>query len=149
MRHVASLAYICPQETFHKPKVFSRGLSWFKKWLGKADDVRRLLHSLGRFLSHRNIKELVACAVSESSKTRDERVVYRNFTEKETATDWTGDRFGPQVVDQEQSYCSFRDLEIWDTRLRPGFDDLRRLWCGRWSRVSSLIIVVEIGKWKA
>ncbi|CAM6124426.1 unnamed protein product [Calypogeia fissa] len=53
----------------------------------KADDVRRLLHSLGRYLSHRNVKELVACAVAESSKARDERIVYRNFTEKETTTD--------------------------------------------------------------
>nr|XP_024373654.1 uncharacterized protein LOC112281406 isoform X1 [Physcomitrium patens]PNR55140.1 hypothetical protein PHYPA_006034 [Physcomitrium patens] len=50
----------------------------------KSDDLRRLLHCLGKFLTHRNVKDIVACAVSESSKsTRDDRIIYRIFTEKE------------------------------------------------------------------
>ncbi|BBN17937.1 hypothetical protein MPTK1_7g18160 [Marchantia polymorpha subsp. ruderalis] len=49
----------------------------------KADDLRRILHGLGKFLSQRNVKDLVACAVTESSKSRDERIVYRSFTEKD------------------------------------------------------------------
>ncbi|XP_024390876.1 uncharacterized protein [Physcomitrium patens] len=54
----------------------------------KSDDLRRLLHSLGKFLSHRNVKDIVACAVTESSKSsRDDRVVYRTFTEKEVEVD--------------------------------------------------------------
>jgi hypothetical protein len=54
----------------------------------KSDDIRRLLHCLGKFLSHRNVKDIVACAVSESSKSsRDDRIVYRNFTEKEVEVD--------------------------------------------------------------
>ncbi|KAL2613073.1 hypothetical protein R1flu_024765 [Riccia fluitans] len=49
----------------------------------KADDLRRILHGLGKFLSQRNVKDLVACAVSESCKSREERIVYRSFTEKD------------------------------------------------------------------
>lgn len=49
----------------------------------KAEDLRRLLHCLGLQLSHRNVKDLVSCAISESGKSRDERVMYRSFTDKE------------------------------------------------------------------
>jgi hypothetical protein len=56
----------------------------------KSDDIRRLLHSLGMFLSHRIVKELVVSAVLESNKSaRNDRITYRCFTEKEVEVDTT------------------------------------------------------------
>lgn len=37
---------------------------------------------------HLRLQDIVSCAVSESSKSsRDDRIVYRNFTEKEVEVD--------------------------------------------------------------
>jgi len=56
----------------------------------KSDDIRRLLHSLGMFLSHRIVKELVVSAVLESNKSaRNDHITYRCFTEKEVEVDTT------------------------------------------------------------
>eukprot|EP00252_Welwitschia_mirabilis_P001369 TRINITY_DN1124_c0_g1_i1.p1 TRINITY_DN1124_c0_g1~~TRINITY_DN1124_c0_g1_i1.p1 ORF type:complete len:793 (-),score=309.16 TRINITY_DN1124_c0_g1_i1:335-2713(-) len=49
----------------------------------KADDLKRLLHSLGMFLSSQNVKELVSCALYASNdKPRDERIIYANLCKK-------------------------------------------------------------------
>eukprot|EP00897_Mesotaenium_endlicherianum_P006610 jgi/Mesen1/5978/ME000302S04977 len=49
----------------------------------KSEDLKRILHSLGEYLSNKNVKDLVYWANSESGKSRDDRIMYRSFTAKE------------------------------------------------------------------
>lgn len=42
----------------------------------RVDDMRSILHSLGKFLSHRDVKELVHTALLESNRGRDDRIFY-------------------------------------------------------------------------
>lgn len=51
----------------------------------KADDLRRLLHNLGRCMAPRCVRELVSAVVDRSTryKERDSRVYYRDLTDKE------------------------------------------------------------------
>ncbi|PKI36802.1 hypothetical protein CRG98_042751 [Punica granatum] len=42
----------------------------------RVEDLRLILHTLGKFLSHRDVKELVQSALLESSTGRDDRIIY-------------------------------------------------------------------------
>ncbi|XP_068641295.1 protein SHORT ROOT IN SALT MEDIUM 1-like [Aristolochia californica] len=45
----------------------------------KVDDMRLIIHNLGKFLSHRNVKELVQSALLESNTARDNRILYNKL----------------------------------------------------------------------
>ncbi|KAL3522783.1 hypothetical protein ACH5RR_015617 [Cinchona calisaya] len=42
----------------------------------RAEDMRLIIHNMGKFLSHRDVKELVQSAVLESNTGRDDRIFY-------------------------------------------------------------------------
>lgn len=42
----------------------------------KAEDLRCIVHNLGKFLSNRDVKDLVEAALAESNSARDNRVIY-------------------------------------------------------------------------
>ncbi|KAF7049273.1 hypothetical protein CFC21_057840 [Triticum aestivum] len=42
----------------------------------KAEDLRCIIHNLGKFLSNRDVKDLVETALAESNSARDNRVIY-------------------------------------------------------------------------
>lgn len=49
----------------------------------KLDDLRRILHSLGKLLSDKNLRELTLCALFESNKSpRSGRILYTNLVKK-------------------------------------------------------------------
>lgn len=45
----------------------------------RVEDLRLMLHSMGKFMSHRDIKELVQSALLESNTGRDDRVLYNKL----------------------------------------------------------------------
>ncbi|KAK1267334.1 hypothetical protein QJS04_geneDACA000562 [Acorus gramineus] len=45
----------------------------------KVEDMRLILHNLGRFLSHRDVKEMVTFALLESNTQRDNRIFYKKL----------------------------------------------------------------------
>ncbi|KAK1314638.1 hypothetical protein QJS10_CPA06g00457 [Acorus calamus] len=45
----------------------------------KVEDMRLILHNLGRFLSHRDVKEMVTFALLESNNPRDNRIFYKKL----------------------------------------------------------------------
>ncbi|KAF5198132.1 Cell division cycle and apoptosis regulator protein, partial [Thalictrum thalictroides] len=45
----------------------------------KVEDMRFILHNLGKFLSHRDVKELVQSALLESNTARDNRILYNKL----------------------------------------------------------------------
>lgn len=72
--------------------------SWIQTWTKllfvsvgtgyiKSEDMRRILHSLGRQMSYRQVKDLcsfvaeVTCSTS-SSRSRNDRILYRQLTDK-------------------------------------------------------------------
>ncbi|KAL0326770.1 UNVERIFIED_CONTAM: protein SHORT ROOT IN SALT MEDIUM 1 [Sesamum angustifolium] len=42
----------------------------------RVEDLRLIIHNLGKFLSHRDVKELVQSALLESNTGRDDRILY-------------------------------------------------------------------------
>lgn len=49
----------------------------------KLDALRKVLHSLGKFHSDKNLRELVLCALFESNKSpRDGKIIYTNLVKK-------------------------------------------------------------------
>ncbi|KAL6543907.1 hypothetical protein OROGR_010404 [Orobanche gracilis] len=42
----------------------------------RVEDMRLIIHNLGKFLSHRDVKELVQSALLESNTGRDDRILY-------------------------------------------------------------------------
>ncbi|XP_073016282.1 uncharacterized protein [Primulina eburnea] len=42
----------------------------------RVEDLRLIIHNLGKFLSHRDVKELVQSALLESDSSRDDRILY-------------------------------------------------------------------------
>ncbi|MED6148926.1 hypothetical protein PIB30_057587 [Stylosanthes scabra] len=45
----------------------------------RVEDMRLVIHNLGMFLSHRDVKELVQSALLESSTGRDDRILYNKL----------------------------------------------------------------------
>uniref|UniRef100_A0A6N2NCB1 EF-hand domain-containing protein n=1 Tax=Salix viminalis TaxID=40686 RepID=A0A6N2NCB1_SALVM len=45
----------------------------------QVEDMRLIIHSLGKFLSHRDVKELVQSALLESNTGRDDRILYNKL----------------------------------------------------------------------
>ncbi|XP_061366325.1 protein SHORT ROOT IN SALT MEDIUM 1 isoform X2 [Gastrolobium bilobum] len=45
----------------------------------RVEDMRLIIHSLGMFLSHRDVKELVQSALLESNTGRDDRILYNKL----------------------------------------------------------------------
>ncbi|KAF9623704.1 hypothetical protein IFM89_003849 [Coptis chinensis] len=45
----------------------------------KVEDMRVILHNLGKFISHRDVKELVQSALLESNTARDNRILYNKL----------------------------------------------------------------------
>ncbi|KAI3983150.1 hypothetical protein MKX01_030872 [Papaver californicum] len=45
----------------------------------KVEDLRLIIHNLGKFLSHRDVKELVHSALIESNTARDNRILYNKL----------------------------------------------------------------------
>ncbi|KAK4373430.1 hypothetical protein RND71_008814 [Anisodus tanguticus] len=45
----------------------------------RVEDMRLILHNLGKFLSHRDVKELVQSALIESNTGRDDRIFYKKL----------------------------------------------------------------------
>ncbi|XP_042494256.1 protein SHORT ROOT IN SALT MEDIUM 1-like [Macadamia integrifolia] len=45
----------------------------------KVEDLRLVFHNLGKFLSHRDVKELVQSALLESNTARDNRILYNKL----------------------------------------------------------------------
>jgi hypothetical protein len=45
----------------------------------QVEDMRVTIHSLGKFLSHREVKELVQSALLESNTGRDDRILYNKL----------------------------------------------------------------------
>ncbi|URD78443.1 cell division cycle and apoptosis regulator 1 [Musa troglodytarum] len=45
----------------------------------KVQDLRCILHNLGKFLSHRDVKELAQSALLESNSARDDRIFYKKL----------------------------------------------------------------------
>lgn len=45
----------------------------------RVEDMRLILHNLGKFLSHRDVKELVQSALIESNTGRDDRILYKKL----------------------------------------------------------------------
>uniref|UniRef100_A0A0E0LCP7 EF-hand domain-containing protein n=1 Tax=Oryza punctata TaxID=4537 RepID=A0A0E0LCP7_ORYPU len=48
----------------------------------KVDDLRCILHNLGKFLSNRDVKDLVQIALVESNSARDNRIIYTKLAKK-------------------------------------------------------------------
>ncbi|KAL5225939.1 hypothetical protein ABZP36_012578 [Zizania latifolia] len=48
----------------------------------KVDDLRCILHNLGKFLSNRDVKDLVQIALVESNSARDNRIIYTKLVKK-------------------------------------------------------------------
>ncbi|KAF2299186.1 hypothetical protein GH714_030927 [Hevea brasiliensis] len=42
----------------------------------RVEDMRLIIHNLGKFLSHRDVKELVQSALLESNTGRDDHILY-------------------------------------------------------------------------
>lgn len=47
----------------------------------RVEDMRLILHNLGKFLSHRDVKELVQSALIESNTGRDDRILYKKLVD--------------------------------------------------------------------
>ncbi|KAK9076282.1 hypothetical protein SSX86_004615 [Deinandra increscens subsp. villosa] len=45
----------------------------------RVEDLRLILHSLGKCTSHRDVKELVQCALLESNTGRDDHILYKKL----------------------------------------------------------------------
>ncbi|EHA8588973.1 putative protein SHORT ROOT IN SALT MEDIUM 1 [Cocos nucifera] len=45
----------------------------------KVEDLRCIIHNMGKFLSNRDVKELVQSALFESNSARDNRIFYRKL----------------------------------------------------------------------
>ncbi|XP_062111555.1 protein SHORT ROOT IN SALT MEDIUM 1 [Humulus lupulus] len=45
----------------------------------RVEDLRLIIHNLGKFLSHRDVKELVQSALLESNTGRDDRILYNKL----------------------------------------------------------------------
>ncbi|KAJ7943439.1 cell division cycle and apoptosis regulator protein 1-like [Quillaja saponaria] len=45
----------------------------------RVEDMRLVIHNLGKFLSHRDVKELVQSALLESNTGRDDRILYNKL----------------------------------------------------------------------
>jgi hypothetical protein len=45
----------------------------------RVEDLRLIIHNLGKFMSHRDVKELVQSALLESSTGRDDRILYNKL----------------------------------------------------------------------
>ncbi|XP_010666964.2 protein SHORT ROOT IN SALT MEDIUM 1 isoform X3 [Beta vulgaris subsp. vulgaris] len=45
----------------------------------RVEDLRMIVHNLGKFLSHRDVKELVQSALLESNTGRDDRILYEKL----------------------------------------------------------------------
>ncbi|KAJ6819174.1 uncharacterized protein M6B38_403810 [Iris pallida] len=45
----------------------------------KVEDLRCLIHNLGKFLSHRDVKEMIQSALFESNSARDNRIFYKKL----------------------------------------------------------------------
>ncbi|KAK4263478.1 hypothetical protein QN277_028877 [Acacia crassicarpa] len=45
----------------------------------RVEDMRLMIHNLGKFLSHRDVKELVQSALLESNTGRDDRILYNKL----------------------------------------------------------------------
>ncbi|XP_035540200.1 protein SHORT ROOT IN SALT MEDIUM 1-like [Juglans regia] len=45
----------------------------------RVEDMRLIIHNLGKFLSHRDVKELVQSALLESNTGRDDRILYNKL----------------------------------------------------------------------
>ncbi|KAI3933269.1 hypothetical protein MKW92_020213 [Papaver armeniacum] len=45
----------------------------------KVEDLRSIIHNLGKFLSHRDVKELVQSGLIESNTARDNRILYNKL----------------------------------------------------------------------
>uniref|UniRef100_A0A0D9WR99 DBC1/CARP1 catalytically inactive NUDIX hydrolase domain-containing protein n=1 Tax=Leersia perrieri TaxID=77586 RepID=A0A0D9WR99_9ORYZ len=52
------------------------------KELMQVDDLRCILHNLGKFLSNRDVKDLVQIALVESNSARDNRIIYTKLAKK-------------------------------------------------------------------
>ncbi|VAI89760.1 unnamed protein product [Triticum turgidum subsp. durum] len=48
----------------------------------KVDDLRCILHNLGKFLSNRDVKDMVQIALAESNSSRDGRIIYTKLVKK-------------------------------------------------------------------
>ncbi|KAI3665839.1 hypothetical protein L6452_44474 [Arctium lappa] len=45
----------------------------------RVEDMRLIIHNLGNFLSHRDVKELVQSALLENNTGRDDRILYNKL----------------------------------------------------------------------
>ncbi|KAJ0553566.1 putative Cell cycle and apoptosis regulator protein [Helianthus annuus] len=45
----------------------------------RVEDMRLIIHNLGKFLSHRDVKDLVQSALLESNTGRDDRILYNKL----------------------------------------------------------------------
>ncbi|CAK9166756.1 unnamed protein product, partial [Ilex paraguariensis] len=45
----------------------------------RVEDMRLIIHNLGKFLSHRDVRELVQSALLESNTGRDDRILYNKL----------------------------------------------------------------------
>ncbi|KAF3539474.1 hypothetical protein F2Q69_00024315 [Brassica cretica] len=56
-------------------RVFDRNQTGYVR----VEDMRITIHSLGKFISHREVKELVQSALLESNTGRDDRILYNKL----------------------------------------------------------------------
>ncbi|KAL6009079.1 hypothetical protein ACLOJK_022306 [Asimina triloba] len=68
----------------------------------KVEDLRSILHNLGKFLSHRDVKELVQSALWESNNARDNHILYNKL-------DWrfriSGNGHETPLLRNQSSFC--------------------------------------------
>nr|POE59556.1 hypothetical protein CFP56_15761 [Quercus suber] len=55
--------------------------------------MRLIIHNLGKFLSHRDVKELVQSALLESNTSKDDRILYNKLYDIALLWPLKGDRF--------------------------------------------------------
>ncbi|KAG6763937.1 hypothetical protein POTOM_031387 [Populus tomentosa] len=85
-----SLFFVCNLRTsglfFHLPTInisflrqAFRCFDWNQTGYIRVEDMRLIIHSLGTFLSHTEIKELVQSALLESNTGRDDCILYNKL----------------------------------------------------------------------
>ncbi|XWS23169.1 hypothetical protein CRYUN_Cryun29cG0098000 [Craigia yunnanensis] len=62
-----------------EPKVDPKKEHAINKDLLQVEDMRLIIHNLGKFLSHRDVKELVQSALFESNTGRDDHILYNKL----------------------------------------------------------------------
>ncbi|CAK7326115.1 unnamed protein product [Dovyalis caffra] len=75
MKEVSGKEGVIDKELLDAFRFFDRNRTGYIR----VEDMRLIIHSLGKFLSHRDVKELVQSALLESNTGRDDRILYNKL----------------------------------------------------------------------